>query len=213
LPRCFKLIEDHPRGADGVRGTGGPLKISVDARRTPLSEALMAAAASIGMRRLDDINRADHEGIAYLSYTIRNGRRQSSAASFLGGDGRKRSNLRIITGAQATRALFEGIEATGVEYMRPDGSTERLHATTEVILCAGALESPSFCSCQASATPSTCAAWASPWSRTRRDDLGQHQRAGDGHGVQRRRPDLKGPQDRKASVTVRDVRAAQPIDH
>jgi choline dehydrogenase len=142
MAECFKRIEDHQLGADGVRGSGGPLGISMHARHTALSEALIAAAESAGLRRRDDINRADHEGIAYLGYTIRGGRRQSAAASFLTPDVRKRPNLQIITGVRATRLLFEGQRAIGVEVTRPDGSTDSLAADTEVILSAGAIESP-----------------------------------------------------------------------
>jgi choline dehydrogenase-like flavoprotein len=140
--QSFNRIEDHQLGADGVRGVGGPLGVSIHPNKTRLTEALIAAAETVGLRRLEDINRPDHEGVAYLSYTIRGGQRQSSAVSFLTPAVRKRPNLSIVTCARATRLFFEGHRAVGVEVVRDDNSTDRFEAQTEVILCAGALESP-----------------------------------------------------------------------
>jgi choline dehydrogenase len=141
LGPCFRRIEDHALGADTLRGAGGPLKISVHGRRTVLTEAALEAARHIGLRRLDDINRLDHEGVAYLCYTIHGGVRQSAAAAFLR-PVRGRANLAVTTDARVNRVLFEGGRASGIEVSHPGGRVERIAARHEVILSAGALESP-----------------------------------------------------------------------
>jgi choline dehydrogenase-like flavoprotein len=137
---CFRHIEDHALGADELRGEGGPLKVSLHAQRGRLDEAVLEACQSLGVRRLEDINRLDHEGVAYLTYTIRNGRRQSSAEAFLK-PARKRGNLTVITDTEVNRVFFEGTRAVGVQCRR--GVVETTYkAKCEVVLSAGALETP-----------------------------------------------------------------------
>jgi choline dehydrogenase len=140
IARAFAAIEDHVLGADGLRGAGGPLKISVFEPRGELSEALILACEQLGLRRRDDLNRLDPEGVAYLAYTLRGGVRQSAARAFLE-PAKKRPNLTVVTGAQVTRVLFEGTRAAGVE-ARVNGERRQFKAAREVILSAGALQSP-----------------------------------------------------------------------
>jgi len=140
IAKSFKAIEDHALGADEWRGAGGPLKVTPFAAHTALAEATIAACERLGLERREDINRLDHEGIAYLSYTIRDGVRQSAALAFLT-PVRSRPNLTVLTDAQVTRVLFEGTRAVGVE-TRVDGQLRRFDAAREVILSAGALQSP-----------------------------------------------------------------------
>ncbi|TDN59215.1 GMC family oxidoreductase N-terminal domain-containing protein [Paraburkholderia sp. BL10I2N1] len=137
---CFRRIEDHALGADELRGEGGPLKVSLYAQRNRLGEAVLNACQSLGVPRLEDINRLDHEGVAYLTYTIRNGRRQSSAEAFLK-PARKRKNLVVVTGTEVSRVIFEGTRAVGVQCRRA-GVEMTYKAKREVVLSAGALESP-----------------------------------------------------------------------
>jgi choline dehydrogenase len=140
IARAFKAIEDHVLGADALRGAGGPLKISMFEPRGELSEALILACQQLGLARRDDINRLDHEGVAYLAYTLRGGVRQSAARAFLQ-PARSRPNLTVVTGAQVMRVLFEGTRVVGVE-ARVNGVTRQFKAAREVILSAGALQSP-----------------------------------------------------------------------
>jgi choline dehydrogenase-like flavoprotein len=137
---CFKAIEDHALGADELRGSGGPLKVSVFPQRGELPEAVIAACRELGLQQRDDLNRLDHEGIAYLAYTMLGGVRQSAAHAFLR-PARSRPNLTVLTDAEVTRVLFEGTRATGVE-VRRGGELHRFAARREVILSAGALQSP-----------------------------------------------------------------------
>jgi len=140
IGRCFKTIEDHALGADDLRGAGGALKLTPFSDRTELADAVIAACARLGLAHRDDINRLDHEGVAYLTYTIRDGLRQSAARAFLT-PVRTRPNLTVITDAAVTRVLFEGTRAVGVE-ARIGGHVQRFEAAREIVLSAGALESP-----------------------------------------------------------------------
>src|SRR5260370_23376075 len=137
----FKRMEDHVLGADEVRGAGGTLGVSFGARHYPLADAMLAAASELGIPVKDDINRPDQEGIAYLCTTIKGGRRQSSAQAFLRPASR-RQNLRVVTDTLAHRVLFDGRRAVGVEAARGGDAPTQFRARREVILSAGALQSP-----------------------------------------------------------------------
>ncbi|MEX3928719.1 GMC family oxidoreductase [Paraburkholderia sp. BR10936] len=140
LAPCFRQIEDHALGADELRGSGGPLKVSPYAQRNRIGDAVLEACRSLGIRRVEDINRLDHEGVAYLIYTIRNGRRQSSAEAFLK-PVRSRKNLTVVTATQAVRIVFDGTRATGVQ-CESAGQQIVYRARRELILSAGTIESP-----------------------------------------------------------------------
>jgi choline dehydrogenase len=144
--RAFKAIENHALGADEFRGAGGPLGVSIQRplRRTaPLTEAILAAAGAIGIPRRADLNRPDIEGVGYTPCTIWKGKRVSSADAFLK-PVRHRSNLTIICNAVAHRVRFEGTRAVGVRGNAADGRDRpfEFDAAREVILAAGAIESP-----------------------------------------------------------------------
>ena len=136
----FRKSEDQQRGASEYHGTGGPLAVSD--RKTPhvLCDAFIEAAAARGYPRTDDFNGPQHEGFGYLQLTARNGRRCSTAVGFLR-PARKRANLHVVTRAHATRILFDGSRATGIEYSQ-DGARITARAGREVILSGGAINSP-----------------------------------------------------------------------
>jgi len=137
---AFRAIEHHELGDDGVRGGSGPLRISVEPRRDPLSEAFIAAGERLGLPRVDDLNRSGRDGVGYTTRTIWKGRRQSAAQAFLK-RARNRTNLRIITGATVDKLLFEGRRAVGVR-TQVAGQPQEFRSDRDVILCAGALMSP-----------------------------------------------------------------------
>ncbi|MCH8553499.1 MAG: GMC family oxidoreductase N-terminal domain-containing protein, partial [Natronospirillum sp.] len=93
-----------------------------------------------GHRRNDDFNGAEQEGVGLYQVTQKNGRRWSAARAYLK-PARTRSNLTVITGARATRLQLDGKRCRGVEYRRK-GTVETLEARKEVIVSAGALQSP-----------------------------------------------------------------------
>ena len=106
----------------------------------PLYDALFAAATELGIPINPDYNGADQEGIVRTQTTISNGKRMSSAVAYLD-PVRGRSNLSIKTGALARRIVFENKRARAVEFAA-DGLRYRASANAEVILCAGAINTP-----------------------------------------------------------------------
>lgn len=139
IGRCFREMENHALGDDGVRGVGGPLDVSIQPHRSALTEAILASGEQMGLERRADINRPKQEGIGYTPATIRRGRRVSAASAFLKPI-RGRRNLTVMTDALVTRVLFEERRAVGVEVRQGDRHVERRAA--ETILSAGAVESP-----------------------------------------------------------------------
>jgi choline dehydrogenase-like flavoprotein len=138
--KSFVAIEDHELGADPWRGVGGPLHISMQRYRTPVTEAILAGCAALGTPVKADINRPDHEGVGYSPLTIKNGHRVSSAEAFLK-PVRRRRNLTVLTEAVAERILFDGCRAIGVRVATKSGTRE-FRAVREVILSAGVIASP-----------------------------------------------------------------------
>jgi choline dehydrogenase len=136
----FKRAEDQERGSDALHGAGGPLAVSNVSEPHPLCEAFIAAAEQAGYPRNDDFNGPTQEGAGYFQLTARNGRRWSTAVGYLK-PARRRPNLVVAPNALANRILFKGKRAVGVEYRQGD-LTHTAHAAREVILAAGAFNSP-----------------------------------------------------------------------
>jgi choline dehydrogenase len=136
----FRRAEDQERGADALHGTGGPLAVSNVCEPHPLCEAFIEAAQQSGIARNDDFNGPRQEGAGYFQLTAKNGRRWSTAAGYLR-QARKRPNLAIELNAHATRILFAGRRAIGVEYRKGE-KTRTAYADAEVILAGGAFNSP-----------------------------------------------------------------------
>ncbi|MBI3376396.1 MAG: choline dehydrogenase [Betaproteobacteria bacterium] len=136
----FIRSEGNQRGASEYHGADGPQAASDIGAKHELVEAFIRGALEQGVPRNDDFNGAVQEGVGYYQLATRNGLRSSSATAYLR-PARRRGNLRIETGAQASRILFEGGRAAGVEY-RQGGRLATARANREVILSAGALQSP-----------------------------------------------------------------------
>jgi 4-pyridoxate dehydrogenase len=136
----FRRTESWEKGADAYRGGDGPLGVTGSRWQDPVADAFIAAGEALGLRYTPDINGARQEGIGRGQTTIKNGRRHSAAAAFLG-PARRRANLRIETGALATRLLLEGKRAAGIEYRRR-GRLRQAHAAECVILSAGVFNTP-----------------------------------------------------------------------
>ncbi|MGK2940145.1 MAG: GMC family oxidoreductase [Immundisolibacter sp.] len=140
LGPCFKAMEDHELGADEVRGVGGPLHISNHPNPHPLCDAAIAAGSRLGLTVKNDLNRPEQEGIGYVQFTIRNGRREDAATAFVRPI-RQRKNLQIVTDFLTERVLFEGTRAVGVVGRRA-GIEQEFRARKEAIIAAGTLQSP-----------------------------------------------------------------------
>jgi choline dehydrogenase len=106
----------------------------------PTSEAFLRACAELGFESTDDFNGPQMLGAGWHHVNIRDGRRWSAKAAYLD-EAAGRDNLTVACDAVATRLLFEGDRCSGVEWAR-GGSRESARASREVIVCAGALESP-----------------------------------------------------------------------
>jgi choline dehydrogenase len=136
----FKRAENQERGADELHGVGGPLHVSDIPAEFPLAKAMLAAAIEAGIPANPDFNGPRQEGAGYYQFTARNRRRWSSARAYLR-PARGRGNLRIETGAHATRILIENNRAVGVEYRTPAG-LRTARARGEVVVSGGAFGSP-----------------------------------------------------------------------
>ncbi len=136
----FRRAEDQERGGDELHGVGGHLKVSDVCEPHPLCEAFIGAAQQCGFPRNDDFNGAAQEGAGYFQLTARNGRRWSTAVGYLK-EAKRRPNLAVVANALATRILFSGRRAVGVEYRQGD-ATHTAHANAEVIVSGGAFNSP-----------------------------------------------------------------------
>jgi choline dehydrogenase len=135
----FRKAEDQERGADEFHGVGGPLHVS-NPVRSPLGDAMVKAAIEAGIPGNDDFNGARQEGVGYYQTTTSHRRRWSSARAYLG-PAKGRRNLAIATDAHATRVLFDGGRAVGVEYQTREGrNTAR--ARGEIIVSGGVYGSP-----------------------------------------------------------------------
>jgi choline dehydrogenase len=136
----FRRAENQERGADELHGAGGPLSVSNVGEAHPLAEAFIEAAQQSGIPRNDDFNGPSQEGAGYFQLTSRKGRRWSTAAGYLK-QARNRPNLRVELNALASRILFSGRRAVGIEY-RQGGATRTAFANGELILSGGAFNSP-----------------------------------------------------------------------
>ncbi len=136
----FRRAENQERGDDALHGVGGPLSVSNVDSAHPLAEAFIEAAQQAGIPRNDDFNGPSQEGAGYFQLTSRKGRRWSTAAGYLK-QARGRPNLRVELNALASRILFSGRRAVGIEY-RQRGATHTAYAAGELILSGGAFNSP-----------------------------------------------------------------------
>ena len=140
MKKAFMATENHELPPTDFRGRGGLLHVHPCKYRYPLAETLIKAGQEMGYARKEDINEPDHEGIGYYNYTIHNGRRWSAAHAFLA-PAMKRRNLTVVTHVEVERILFQGRRAVGV-LARRGGQPVEYRCSGEVIVCAGAVNSP-----------------------------------------------------------------------
>jgi 4-pyridoxate dehydrogenase len=136
----FRRQESWEGGPDAWRGGDGPLSTQFNRYQDPLVDAFLAAGQAAGHPTTEDYNGAQQKGFARWQSTIHRGRRCSAADAYLR-PALRRGRIDIVTGAQASRILFEGRRAVGVEYLR-GGKLRAAHAERDVILAAGVIGSP-----------------------------------------------------------------------
>jgi choline dehydrogenase-like flavoprotein len=136
----FKKSQNQERGGDQFHGTGGPLNVANLRTLNPMAQAFVDAGAELQLPRNEDFNGPDQEGVGTYQVTQINGERCSAARAFLT-PALARHNLTVLTGVQATSIILDGKRAVGVCY-RQDGQAKEVRAGREVILSAGALQTP-----------------------------------------------------------------------
>ena len=136
----FKQHEDFFAGPDALHGQGGEWRVEEPRVRWEILDRFRDAAAQCGIPKVDDFNRGSNEGSAYFQVNQKKGLRWSAARGFLDPI-RNRSNLTILTGAEAERIVFDGSRATGLRF-RQNGEDRLATARQRIILAAGAVASP-----------------------------------------------------------------------
>ncbi|MFF9119162.1 GMC family oxidoreductase [Streptomyces massasporeus] len=136
----FLRAEDFGGAPSPWHSTGGPLTVSEGRSRHPLADAYVTAAQEAGYPYTSDFNGPEQDGVGYYHLTQRGGLRCSTADAYLR-PALSRPNLEVLTGVTCTRVLLDGDRATGVEVER-DGELRHLRAEREVVLSAGAYNSP-----------------------------------------------------------------------
>ena len=138
----FQKLERYPHATQRERGRDGPIRITDRSQHEtdPLSEAFIAACQQQGIAPTDDYNAGRYEGVRYLEQTVHRGERWSTAKGYLRA-AQGRSNLAVVTHALVERVLIESGRAGGVAYQQ-GGRRALARARREVVLCAGAIQSP-----------------------------------------------------------------------
>jgi len=137
----FRAIEDNEAGEDEWRARGGPVHVSEMGRYIhPLTRLYLDAARQAGLPLNPDFNSERQDGVGVYQITTLKGRRMSAARAFLWPAMRRR-NVHVETDALATRILFEGSRAVGVEYLK-NGTLQRATARREIIVSGGSVNTP-----------------------------------------------------------------------
>ena len=139
LPYFIKA-ENNERGANSFHGDAGPLHVTDLRSPHPAAALFIEAGQQAGLQRNDDFAAETQEGVGWYQVTQKDGERWSAARAYLE-PARRRPNLHVITDALATRIVFEARRAIGIKLRQ--GNVEReLRARREVLITAGALQSP-----------------------------------------------------------------------
>jgi choline dehydrogenase len=136
----MQAMEDYAEGDPNLRGRGGPVSIEEIGKGDAVTEAFIQACASAGIPANPDYNGTRHEGVGRLQSSTRRGVRCSASVAYLR-PAQARGNLTVETDALVQRILFDGKRAVGVEY-RQNGTLRTAHARGDIVLSAGAIQSP-----------------------------------------------------------------------
>lgn len=137
--RVENVADDVERDNPEATGRGGAMRVNSQRSPRSLTRAFLTAAGQAGLPVVPG-NGAEQRGFSQTQVSQHNGSRFSTADAYLK-PARKRPNLTVVTDAQATRVIFEGTQAVGVEYVKDD-ATHTAHARCEVILSGGAVNTP-----------------------------------------------------------------------
>lgn len=140
MTAAFLELEDHAAGPGPMRGSGGLVHVDPACYTYPLAERMIESGEALGLRRVDDLNGYTGPRVGLFSHNIRKGKRDSSARTYLAA-ARKRPNMTVMTGVLVRRIVFAGQRASGIEAL-VNGHARHFACAGEVIVCAGAMESP-----------------------------------------------------------------------
>lgn len=136
----FLKAEDNERGSNAYHSIGGPLSVSDLRYKNPLSDIFLEAASELQLPANVDFNGETQEGMGYYQVTQRDGQRCSAARAYLH-PANERGNVTVVTDAHTERVLFDNRRAKGVNLIQ-NGAPKTVSAKREVILSAGAFQSP-----------------------------------------------------------------------
>ncbi|MBB4613939.1 choline dehydrogenase [Novosphingobium taihuense] len=136
----FRKLESYGPARNEWHGTNGPIHVTRAAQDHPFARAFLKAGAQAGYPLIGDLNGETRDGFAAVDLTVGKGRRSSASSAYLR-PVLKRPNLSVLTEAHSRRILFEDAHATGVVFRRA-GIDALAKARREVILCAGAINTP-----------------------------------------------------------------------
>jgi choline dehydrogenase len=136
---AYRALEDHSLGASQMRGAGGPVGVTITQSNDELCTRILESARSYGWAHVDDVNSYDSERIGFTPSSIKNGRRVTAYSAMIR-SGKK--NLVVSTRTRAECVLFDGRRATGVRVRYRNGGTADITARRQVIVAAGAVETP-----------------------------------------------------------------------
>lgn len=135
----FRRVENRLIGSDDFRGGDGPLLLSTAECKNPLFQAFFESVQEAGYPLTDDVNGYQQEGFGRFDQTIYQGVRYNAARAYIHSV-KERKNLEVMTQAMATRILFEGKKAVGVEFKKRN-RRETVYGK-EIICCGGAINTP-----------------------------------------------------------------------
>ena len=136
----FLKSENNERGADDFHGDSGPLNVADLRSPHPAAALFIEACQQAGLPRNDDFAAETQEGVGWYQVTQKGGERWSVARAYLT-PARQRPNLHVFIEAMATRIVFDGRRAMGVQFNQR-GVAREIRARREVLVAAGALQSP-----------------------------------------------------------------------
>lgn len=142
MQHAFRAIENHELGAEGNRGVGGPVGITINRMRDELGERLIRAGEEMGIPRREDLNGLDQEGVGYYAQNIWKGARVTAANAFLDPI-RHRPNLTIVTDCVVDRIEFENRRVMRV-HASVGGVARAFEAGRETIVSCGTIGSPAL---------------------------------------------------------------------
>ena len=137
----FRKSESFQRGEDEYHGADGELNVADMIENHPILDAYIQAGEELGYPRNPDYNGKMQDGFGIYQVTQKRGRRFSTARAFID-PVRGRGNLKIETNALCERVIFDGLKAIGLRYQTRSGESREVRVSKEVILCAGAVQSP-----------------------------------------------------------------------